>query len=165
MTQRGKSLTFEPAEIEDLVYMEYGDKRMFALLSLLFSFVDLRNQFHIDHVFPISRFARPQLRKAGFEEDEITMLAQHANELPNLQLLEGAINNEKRAVMPVAWLAKLQPDSAGQRHYREKHLLGDLAADMSGFEAFYEARRGRLRAKLTELLGAPQAGLELAKAS
>jgi hypothetical protein len=165
MTQRGKSLTFEAAEIEDLLYMEYGDKRMFALLSLLFSFVDLRNQFHIDHVFPISRFARPQLRKAGFQEDEITMLAQHANELPNLQLLEGAINNEKRAMMPVAWLAKLHPDSAAQRHYRKKHLLGDLPADMSGFEAFYEARRERLRAKLTELLGAPQAGLELAKAS
>ena len=165
MTQRGKSLTFEAAEIEDLLYMEYGDKRMFALLSLLFSFVDLRNQFHIDHVFPISRFARPQMRKAGFQEDEITMLAQHANELPNLQLLEGAINNEKRAMMPVAWLAKLHSDSADQRHYREKHLLGDLAADMSGFEAFYEARRERLRAKLTELLGAQQAGLELAKAS
>jgi hypothetical protein len=68
-------------------------------------------------------------------------------------------------MMPAAWLAKLQPDPAAQRHYREKHLLGDLPAAMSGFEAFYEARRERLRAKLTELLGAPQAGLELAKAS
>jgi hypothetical protein len=93
------------------------------------------------------------------------MLAQHANELPNLQLLEGAMNNEKRAMMPVAWLAKLQPDSAAEGHYREKHLLGDLPAEMSGFKAFYEARRERLRAKLTELVGAPQTGLELAKAS
>ena len=37
MTQRGKSLTFEPAEVEDMLHMEYGDKRMFALLSLLVS--------------------------------------------------------------------------------------------------------------------------------
>jgi hypothetical protein len=165
MTQRGKSLTFEAAEIDDLLSMEYGDKRMFALLSLLFSFVDLRNQFHIDHVYPISRFARAQLRKAGFEEDDIARLAQHANELPNLQLLEGAINNEKRAMMPAAWLEKLHADSAAQRHYRGKHLLGDLPDDMRGFEVFYEARREGLRAKLTELLGAPQAALELAKAS
>jgi hypothetical protein len=145
--------------------MEYGDKRTFALLSLLFPFVDLRNQFHIDHVFPISRFARSQLRKNGFEEDAIGMLAQHANELPNLQLLEGAINNEKRAMMPVEWLAKLQTDLAAQRHYREKHLLGDLPADLLGFEAFYEARRERLRVKLTELLGATQPAFELPKAS
>jgi hypothetical protein len=166
MTQRGKSLTFEPAEIEDLLCMEYGDKRMFGLLSMQFSLFDLRNQLHIDHVFPISRFTRPQLRNAGFEEEEIAMLAQHANELPNLQLLEGAINNEKRAMMPAAWLAKLHADPAAERHYREKHLLGDLPADMREFEAFYEARRERLRGKLTELLSAPQATLvELAKAS
>jgi hypothetical protein len=165
MTQRGKSLTFEPAEIEDLLHMEYGDKRVFALLSLLFPFVDFHNQFHIDHVFPISRFSRPQLLKAGFQEDEIAMLAQHSNELPNLQLLEGAINNEKRAMMPAAWLGKLQADSAVQQHYREKHLLGDLPADMQGFEAFYAARREKLRAKLMELLGAPHAAAELAKAS
>jgi hypothetical protein len=31
--------------------------------------------------------------------------------------------------------------------------LDPLPADISGFEAFYEARRERLRAKLTELLG------------
>jgi hypothetical protein len=165
MTQRGKSLTFEPAEIEDLLCMEYGDRRMFGLLSLLFSFIDLRNQFHIDHVFPISRFARPQLRKAGFQEDEFAKLAKHANELPNLQLLEGAINNEKRAMMPAVWLAKLHADPAAERHYREKHLLGDVPADIHGFEAFYEARRERFRSKLTELLGAPQASPELAKAS
>jgi hypothetical protein len=55
MSQRGKSLTFEPAEIEDLLHLEYGDKRTFPLLSLLFPFVDLRNQFHVDHVYPISK--------------------------------------------------------------------------------------------------------------
>jgi hypothetical protein len=45
MEARGKSLAFAPAEIEDLLSMQYGDKRLFALLSLLFTFVDLRNQF------------------------------------------------------------------------------------------------------------------------
>ena len=44
--------------------VEYGDKRMFALLSLLFPFVDLRNQFHVDHVFPISGFTSARLRSA-----------------------------------------------------------------------------------------------------
>ena len=157
MTQRGKSLTFEPAEIDDMLQMEYGDRRTFALLSLLFPFVDLRNQFHIDHVFPTSRFSRAQLRKVGFKEDHIDAIAERANELPNLQLLEGPINNEKRAAMPAEWLAKHYPDPSARQHYRDKYLLGELPANMQGFEAFHAARRELLRTKLTEMLcGAPR---------
>jgi hypothetical protein len=152
MAQRGKSLTFEAAEVEDLLHMEYGDKRMFPLLSLLFPFVDLRNQFHIDHVYPISRFTRAKLRKLGFDDERVETLARHANDLPNLQLLEGPINNEKRAAMPSEWLAKHLPDPAAQLHYRTKHELGDLPSDLRGFEAFHSARRERLRTKLLAML-------------
>ncbi len=35
MDARGKSLTFSPAEVEDMLSLQYGDKRMFALLSML----------------------------------------------------------------------------------------------------------------------------------
>jgi hypothetical protein len=152
MTKRGKSLTFEPAEIDDLLDIQYGDKRTFAMLSLLFPFVDLRNQFHVDHVFPISRFSRVRLRKLGFAEDGIDVLAQHASELPNLQLLEGSINNQKRAMMPSEWLAKHYPDPANAQHYRDKYLLGNLPADLFGFEKFHSARRELLQTKLTEML-------------
>jgi hypothetical protein len=152
MAQRGKSLTFEPPEIEDMLHMEYGDKRMFALLSLLFPFVDLRNQFHIDHVFPISRFTRAKLRKAEFSEDQIEVLMRHANELPNLELLEGPINNEKRATLPAEWLRKYYPDPATQLNYLGKHELGELPETLAGFEDFHSTRRDRLRTKLTEML-------------
>ncbi len=156
MAQRGKSLTFELAEIDDMLHMEYGDKRMFALLSLLFPFVDLRNQFHVDHVYPISRFTRAKLLKAGFDEERAESFVRHANELPNLQLLEGAINNEKRAAMPAEWLCKHHPDPAANQHYRAKHELGDLPPTLDAFEDFHASRRERLRNKLTDMLiGAP----------
>ncbi|NGO54914.1 DUF262 domain-containing protein [Allomesorhizobium camelthorni] len=157
MSQRGKSLTFEPAEIEDLLHIEYGDKRTFPLLSLLFPFVDLRNQFHVDHVFPISRFTATRLQRQGFSEAQAEVMARHADTLPNLQLLEGAINNEKRASLPAAWLAVHLPDSMAQQHYCTKHELGDVPADLEGFESFCAARRDRLRIKLTELLGSQAA--------
>lgn len=153
MVQRGKSLTFESAEIEDMLHMEYGDKRMFALLSLLFPFVDLRNQFHIDHVFPISRFTRPRLRKARMDEEQFETVIRHANELPNLQLLEGAINNEKRAEMPAEWLARHHQDAGTRSNYAGNHLLGELPVDLDGFEEFHAERREGLRVKLTALLG------------
>ncbi len=54
MRKRGKSLTFEEEELEDLVESK---KRTFALLALLYPFVDLQNsKFHIDHVFPKRQF-------------------------------------------------------------------------------------------------------------
>ena len=56
MARRGRQLVFDEEEIEDLADMRYGDRLTFALLSLLFPFVDLRNQFHLDHIFPAARF-------------------------------------------------------------------------------------------------------------
>jgi hypothetical protein len=153
MAQRGKSLTFEPAEIDDLLQMEHGDKRLFPLLALLFPFVDLKNNFHIDHVFPISRFTPVRLLKAGFGEEQAKDLSRHANQLPNLQLLDGAINNEKRTSMPGEWLTKQYPDPVSAQHYREKHMLGDVPGDLTGFMAFHAERRDRLRTVLTGMLG------------
>ena len=38
--------------------------------------------------------------------------------------------------------------------YAKRHDLGEVPADMTGFNAFYEARRDRLFAKLKALLEA-----------
>ncbi len=124
MAQRGKSLSFEDAEIDDLLHLTYGDRRIFPLLALLFPFVDFHNQFHVDHVYPRSRFTKRRLLKAGINEADVERLERQADELPNLQLLEGAANNEKRATMPASWLAKHHPNRATARNYRENHLLG-----------------------------------------
>jgi hypothetical protein len=152
MSQRGKSLSFEQAEIEDLLHMQYGDKRMFPMLSLLFPFVDLRNQFHVDHIYPISRFTQTKLQKLGLGKEGIEVLSDHANSLPNLQLLEGIMNNEKRATMPSEWLEKIYPESGAKAHYKAKHELDSLPEDMREFEKFYVSRQERLRARLTSML-------------
>jgi hypothetical protein len=152
MDARGKSLTFTPAEIEDLLSMQYGDKRLFGLLSLLFTFVDLRNQFHIDHVFPISRFTSARLRRAGVPEAKIETFAHPANELPNLQLLEGPANMEKRAALPAAWLCDRYPTEFDRAYYQSMHLLGDVPSGFEGCEAFWSARRERLREKIATVL-------------
>lgn len=157
MAQRGKSLTFEDAEIDDLLHLSYGERRVFPLLSLLFPFVDFHNQFHVDHVYPRSRFTKKRLLKAGIEEELVEGLERRADELPNLQLLEGAVNNEKRATMPASWLAKHHPNKKAAQNYRENHLLGKLGDDLETFDAFYNARRERLRENISTLLGVPQA--------
>ncbi|HYG26033.1 MAG TPA: DUF262 domain-containing protein [Caulobacteraceae bacterium] len=154
LAARGKSLAFEEEEIEELLSMSYGDKRLFALLALLFPFVDLRNQFHMDHIFPISRFTLAKLRKANVPQELVDDLPQLANQLPNLQLLEGAANNEKRAKLPRDWLSERYSMQSDREHYCAVHELGEVPGDLLGFADFHAARRERLRAKLKAVINA-----------
>ena len=155
MARRGKSLVFEDEEVEELADMEYGNKLTFALLSLVTPYVDLRNQFHLDHIFPSDRFAERKLKGAGVAEDQIGHFINRKDRLANLQLLQGAENNEKRAMMPSGWLSKMYPRHGDRREYEERHLLGDVPDSLTQFDTFYEARRVRLKHKIKQLLGSP----------
>lgn len=150
MSRRGKSLTFAPEELQDLV--ESKD-RAFALLSTLYPFVDTQhNQFHIDHVFPKSRFTWRRLKKcAGVPEDDIPQFQDRADRLPNLQLLAGGPNIEKSATLPKDWLDGLGTEEAAE--HRRLHDLGEVPAKMVDFNQFYVARRDRLLGRLETLLG------------
>jgi hypothetical protein len=158
MRQRGKSLTFEQEEIEELASMKYGDKRVFLLLSLLYPFVDLKNQFHIDHIFPRSQFKPTQLKKFGFEDAEVETLREWRDQLPNLQLLEGKANIQKQSTLPMPWLrAKYSvsggtADEAGIQDYCDRQDLGDLPEELKDFRQFYEARHGILKSRITSLI-------------
>lgn len=150
MRKRGKSLTFEEEELEDLVESK---KRTFALLAMLYPFVDVqRNKFHIDHVFPKSRFSTKRLREAGVREDEIPEFRDRADRLPNLQLLVGSENQGKGDTLPEQWIRETFNAEDAEQHIRH-HDLGEIPSEMIGFTTFYESRRDRLLARLNSLLG------------
>ncbi len=152
MARRGKSLAFEDEELDELVELRYGDNRTFALMSLLFPFVDLRNNFHLDHVFPQATFTRTKLKMAGIPVDKIESYISLRDGLANLQLLDGAANIEKRQSLPHEWLAGMYSDLDERKEYCKRHLLGEVPEGMSEFLTFYENRRARLRKRIGELL-------------
>lgn len=153
MAKRGKSLQFADEEIDELVEMQYGDKRLFALLSLLFPFVDVTNHhFHVDHVFPKSRFTKPKLKKADVPKEDWDDFKDMANSLPNLQLLDGIENIEKQAEMPAKWMDDTM-DSAKRTNYCDNHVLGEVPDALLEFKTFYDARQAALRQKIVDLLG------------
>ena len=154
MSRRGKSLAFAPEELQDLV--ESKD-RAFALLSTLYPFVDTQhNQFHIDHIFPKSRFTWRRLKDAGVPEADIPQFQDRADRLPNLQLLAGRPNQEKSATLPQEWLDGLGSEKAAE--HRRLHDLGEVPAGIADFNEFYEARRDRLLGRLERALGAKIGG-------
>lgn len=153
MARRGRSLAFEPEEIEDLADIKYGDSRTFALLSLLFPFVNVASfVFHIDHVFPRARFTRTQLRKAGLPDGEWDDVIDCRDRLANLQLLPGTENVIKGAQLPADWMNEEMSEEKRQ-FYCDLHKLGDVPREMTDFKSFYDTRRDVLRDENTKLLG------------
>ena len=153
MNRRGRSLVFEEEEIEDLADMQYGNTLTFALLSLLFPFVDLRNQFHIDHVFPRTLFTKTKLTAACVPSNKTDDFIQLRNGLANLQLLQGSANLEKSAKMPAKWLTETYPDPTSRQAYQDLHMLGEVSETITKFDSFYNARRQGLKEKIRQVLG------------
>lgn len=153
MARRGKSLKFVEEEIEELSEMSYGDKRIFSLLALVFPFVNTGYNFHIDHVFPKGEFSKTKLVKSGVSLERVEEYKQNCNRLANLQLLLGAVNNEKRTQLPAKWLKVAFPDKKARKKYKSDHALGKIPKMIAEFDVFYETRKTILENRIRELLG------------
>ncbi|MBU2874289.1 DUF262 domain-containing protein [Marinobacter salexigens] len=152
MASRGKSLHFVDEETEELAELEYGGKRTFALLSLLFPGFDFSRHFHVDHIYPKGLFTASKLRKAGVPEDRIEIFKAWSNRLPNLQLLEGTINNEKRQKMPSEWYAAFWPDPEARLRHLQSQGIDELPEDIVRFDDFYEQRRSLLMSRIQQVV-------------
>lgn len=149
----GKSLRFEPEEVEDLAETPYGSRRAFPILALLYTGANVQqSMYHEDHIFPRSRFTRTRLMAAGVPESQVDEFIEYSNLLPNLQLLPGAANTQKQAVLPLEWWSKAEPDEEARRALFAAHHMHDLPADITDFMNFYIARRGRMLQRLRDLL-------------
>ena len=98
----GKSLSFDAAEIDELLNLSYGGQRTFSVLSVLYPGLDLSKMFHEDHIFPKSRFTKKKLAAAGVPAENLDAYLGTLNLLPNLQLLAGTANIEKHDVLPAS---------------------------------------------------------------
>lgn len=152
MASRGKSLHFVDEEVEELAELEYGGKRTFALLSLLFPGFDFSRHFHVDHIYPKGLFTASKLRKAGVPEDRIEIFKAWSNRLPNLQLLEGTINNEKRQKMPSEWYAAFWPDPEARLRHLQSQGIDELPKDIVHFDDFYEQRKALLMSRIQQVV-------------
>lgn len=153
MATAGKSLSFENAEIDELLNLKYGGQRTFSVLSVLYPGLDLGKRFHEDHIFPRSRFTKKKLTEAGIPADRIDDYLGAVNLLPNLQLLVGTANIEKQDVLPADWIATAFPNEEKRATYIAENDLDDLPLDLAEFSVFFEARKAQIRRRLIDALG------------
>ncbi|WP_049562708.1 DUF262 domain-containing protein [Nonomuraea sp. SBT364] len=153
MSTLGKSLAFEPTEIDELLELKYASQRTFPVLALLYPGLDLSKEFHEDHIFPRSRFTPKRLRDAGIDDALVDTYRATVDLLPNLQLLGGVPNAEKHAKLPANWLAHAFATDAERHTYLHANDLQDLPLDLHDFLAFIEQRKRRMRTRLSSVLG------------
>lgn len=157
MAGRGKSLAVTPELLDSLLDLKYGDPTTFAVLAMLFPHVNTRNVHHVDHVFPVARLAKAELRRAGHNEEEMETIAEAKNSLSNLELLEGPENISKSAKMPAAWAAAVFHSDESLLSYLDRNALPTLPNGTGEFLPFFEARRGLIRTRILLTLGATRA--------
>ncbi len=153
LVRQAKGLDFTDEEIDELADMEFSNRRIFALLTLLFPFIDCKNNhFHIDHIFLKTRFKRKDLEKLDCSEDEIEKMGLLSDRIGNLQLLSGQQNLEKQAKLPDEWIRTEYKTPADRKEYLKLHLLKGLPSDLTQFEEFYGTRKSRLRKRIAKLI-------------
>ena len=152
MDRASKSLDFGGEEVEDLLDMQYGDRRLFPLLSLLYPFIDTTQLHHVDHIFPRSALSKARLLHAGLETADANASSDMRDRLPNLQLLEGTANLSKSAAMPAGWFASTYSDPVTKQAVLDRHDIGVPPAGLVDFPDFYVERRERMKQRLVKLL-------------
>lgn len=152
---RGKrgDIIFTEDKLNNL-FEEIKKNNSLAVLSMLYPWVNLKNNIEIDHIYPRSFFTNRYLKKNGItESDKIDFYLEKVDSLANLQLLEGIPNKEKSDKDFKTWLYETFPDDIARKDYMRKHYIPEnIDLDFSNFKEFVEEREKLLKQALKNYL-------------
>ena len=135
--------------INDLLDTEYKDKSITMAMSILYPHINLANNYHIDHIFPQSKF-----KKKIYAEKNITDIdfySDNLNTFANLQLLPATQNQSKNDEFFDEWLKKMS--SADREAYMKEHNIPtNIDLSFGNFKEFIQKREELIRQRLKENL-------------
>ena len=126
--------------------VQFGNPALFPVLQLLYPNLDYKNsKFHIDHIYPKSKFTA---NNKSLPEECIDM----KNYLFNLQLLEGSENISKKAKDPEIWLAEVCKTEEEKNEYKCKNYINrDFRLEWANMKDFEKMRRENIKEQLQKL--------------
>lgn len=132
--------------IEDLMCSS-SHALVFPILQILYPNLNYKTAtFHIDHIYPKSKFKKEneKLDKDFYE---------CGNHLYNLQLLEGAENIAKKDKDPEVWLKEEYKDERAIEKYKERNYIDPtLKLEWENIKEFREKREEAIIKTLKEVL-------------
>ncbi|WQW98872.1 DUF262 domain-containing protein [Helicobacter pylori] len=132
--------------IEDLVFFD-SHARVFPILQILYPNLNYKTTtFHIDHIYPKSKFKKEnkKLNKDFYGWRDY---------LFNLQLLDGAENSAKKDKDPEVWLKEEYKDERAIEEYKKRNYIDPtLKLEWENIKEFREKREEAIITKLKEVL-------------
>ncbi|GAA8393084.1 DUF262 domain-containing protein [Helicobacter pylori] len=130
--------------IEDMVSFNSHSK-VFPVLQILYPNLNYKTTtFHIDHIYPKSKF------KKGNEKLDKDFCGNH---LYNLQLLEGAENSAKKDKDPEVWLKEEYKNEQAIEEYKKRNYIDPtLKLEWENIKEFRKKREEAIIKRLKEVL-------------
>lgn len=131
--------------IEEMVYFS-SRALVFPILQILYPHLNCKTTtFHIDHIYPKSKFKKNKKLDKDFYECE--------NRLYNLQLLEGTENQAKKDKDPEVWLKEEYKNEQAIEEYKKRNYIDPtLKLEWENIKEFREKREKAILTKLREVL-------------
>ncbi|WP_367691236.1 DUF262 domain-containing protein [Helicobacter pylori] len=133
--------------IEDMMGSSSDARRVFPILQILYPNLNCKtNTFHIDHIYPKSKFKKEneKLDKDFYE---------CRDHLYNLQLLEGQENSAKKDKDPEVWLKEEYKNEQAIEEYKKRNYIDPtLKLEWENIKEFRETREEAIITKLKEVL-------------
>ncbi|GAA8499782.1 DUF262 domain-containing protein [Helicobacter pylori] len=132
--------------IEGMVFFN-SHARVFPVLQILYPNLNYKTTtFHIDHIYPKSKFKKENNKlDKGFYEC--------GNHLYNLQLLEGTENSAKKDKDPEVWLKEEYKNEQAIEEYKKRNYIDPkLKLEWENIKEFRKKREEAIIERLKEVL-------------
>ncbi|GAA9659826.1 DUF262 domain-containing protein [Helicobacter pylori] len=132
--------------IEGMVFFN-SHARVFPVLQILYPNLNYKTTtFHIDHIYPNSKFKKENEKlDKGFYEC--------GNHLYNLQLLEGTENSAKKDKDPEVWLKEEYKNEQAIEEYKKRNYIDPkLKLEWENIKEFRKKREEAIIKRLKEVL-------------
>ena len=138
----------------DLLLKQKGSDAK-LVLSLLYANYDKQLAFHQDHMHPETICKKEEKIKKYFKgasEEKIKFIMDNYNRIPNLQLLEGSINESKNKTQLKDWVEKEYKDEKNKKDFFSRNYIDDnISLELNNFENFYNDRKKNMLIKLKKI--------------
>lgn len=149
---KNRNIIFSGDDINNLLKTKFGNGNVVLIMSILYPWANLKNNFHIDHIYPQETFKKKKLQNVGVKND-VDEYISRKDCIGNLQFLEPIPNSEKSAKPYDEWLAERFDSKEKLANYKELNLIPEMPSyNVRNFLEFIEKREKMIFDKLTEML-------------
>lgn len=141
-----KNLSFSEEFIDGLLTTQKDQANCYTILALIYSHLNFDQEFHKDHLHPISYFDKLEQGTMSDEEYAFYKDPLNNNSVLNLQLLNSSLNESKLDTPLIQWVKEKNIDLDNQL------IPKDVCLDITNFKDFIDKRRKLLTQRLLSIV-------------